>query len=241
MGKVLDLSGRTFGMLTVIKQDGRNKWGQCRWLCECACGSTITVDGGSLHKGATRSCGCLRKNLLTKHGVSIRSPRLYHTIRRHWEWCYIPSRKQYKFYGEVGWKFDERWLLPNGKPNYEIIEQFALANGWDESDNTLIFEKDFLAQKLGVKIIGQDTVRFVHDRFENAQYSKQTVKIHGIPVSKIARLCNIQPRENGHVNKVYRFIRNAVYQDPTIPTLLDALTMKGVSKEKLSEVERLFS
>ena len=63
-----DLTGRTFGRLTVIRQDedhvnsvtGRRS---AKWLCECACEEhTIkSVLGSELKNGGTQSCGCLAR------------------------------------------------------------------------------------------------------------------------------------------------------------------------------------
>jgi hypothetical protein len=66
-----DLTGMTFGRLTVLKQvddykhpNGTNR---ARWLCECSCPehNQVIVNGDQLkNKNGTRSCGCLQKESL---------------------------------------------------------------------------------------------------------------------------------------------------------------------------------
>lgn len=57
-----DLTGKTFGRLTVIKQveDYITPKGAhfAKWLCQCECGNTTEVVGHRLKKGQTTSCGC---------------------------------------------------------------------------------------------------------------------------------------------------------------------------------------
>ena len=60
-----DLTGRTFGRLTVLEQadDYINPQGEhiVRWLCECSCKqhNQVKVTGSKLKNGHTKSCGCL--------------------------------------------------------------------------------------------------------------------------------------------------------------------------------------
>lgn len=49
----VDLSGKQFGYLTVVKYELRKGW-----LCNCICGNTTNVKTYSLEKGHTKSCGC---------------------------------------------------------------------------------------------------------------------------------------------------------------------------------------
>lgn len=56
--KAIDHSGRTFGNLKVVKRDP-NKGSRAMWLCQCACGTTRTVESSKLVSGHTKSCGCL--------------------------------------------------------------------------------------------------------------------------------------------------------------------------------------
>lgn len=61
MGKLVDLTGRTFGMLRVIKRVKDLKPGRPMWLCRCECGNTTKVSSTALTKSnGTKSCGCLR-------------------------------------------------------------------------------------------------------------------------------------------------------------------------------------
>lgn len=61
MGKFIDLTGQRFGKLVVIEKAEKNKFGQILWLCKCDCGNETKVISPSLNCGATKSCGCLRK------------------------------------------------------------------------------------------------------------------------------------------------------------------------------------
>lgn len=59
MSRLIDLTGQTFGYLTVIKNiplEGRTTYS--KWLCKCVCGETKEVRGSHLKNGLTRSCGC---------------------------------------------------------------------------------------------------------------------------------------------------------------------------------------
>lgn len=55
-----DLTGRQFGLLTVLKQTNhRTKTGNIIWLCKCECGNEKEVSGTHLLDGTTTSCGCI--------------------------------------------------------------------------------------------------------------------------------------------------------------------------------------
>lgn len=62
MAKLMDLTGQTFGRLTVISR-GPNKRTSAAWWCQCNCGNPelILVLGTYLRNGNTKSCGCLQK------------------------------------------------------------------------------------------------------------------------------------------------------------------------------------
>ena len=62
--KRLNLIGKKFGRLLVMSDAGNDKWGGSTWRCRCDCGNEKVVNRNSLIKGASRSCGCLQKELL---------------------------------------------------------------------------------------------------------------------------------------------------------------------------------
>lgn len=62
MGKFIDLTGKTFERLTVIKKLNEKRGHEFVWLCKCnKDGNTIKVTGGALRKGQVKSCGCFHK------------------------------------------------------------------------------------------------------------------------------------------------------------------------------------
>jgi len=65
--RTIDLTGQKFGKLKVIK-DARGGHNQLVWLCRCDCGKEKKVLGADLRRGNVKSCGCWKKERLTKHG-----------------------------------------------------------------------------------------------------------------------------------------------------------------------------
>lgn len=59
--------GRKFSRLTVIEQIGTRD-GKRIWRCMCDCGNTVMPATGDITSGNTKSCGCLKRDMSTKHG-----------------------------------------------------------------------------------------------------------------------------------------------------------------------------
>ena len=61
----VDLTGRRFGRLTVIRKEGPGACWQQQWLCRCDCGNEVVVFRSNLASGHTRSCGCIRRERMS--------------------------------------------------------------------------------------------------------------------------------------------------------------------------------
>ena len=116
-----DLINRRFGRLTVIHQVPFVK--DKRWLCRCDCGNLTSVLGYNLLNGNTKSCGCLRKDGMTIHGLSY--SRLYKIWKGMKRRCYDSKRKEYCWYGEKGIRICPEWLV-----DPSVFYEWALANGY---------------------------------------------------------------------------------------------------------------
>ena len=121
MGRLIDLTGKTFERLTVIgRADNLN--GQTAWICQCSCEDrTIKIVRGSdLKKGTVRSCGCLHNELSRKKMLALKDvaktdghgmthTKLYRVWKGMRERCNYTQHKSYKYYGERGIKVCEHW------------------------------------------------------------------------------------------------------------------------------------
>lgn len=62
---LIDLTGRTYGRLSVLSREGTAKTpsgqGRPTWRCRCECGAVTVVAGQSLRRGETVSCGCYNR------------------------------------------------------------------------------------------------------------------------------------------------------------------------------------
>jgi hypothetical protein len=70
---MIDMRGQRFGRLVVVVEDVTNKRGDAQWGCLCDCGDRATVRGDSLRRGATLSCGCLRRE--TNRQTALHRPK----------------------------------------------------------------------------------------------------------------------------------------------------------------------
>lgn len=125
-----DLTGLTFGRLTVIECAGKNVHRESLWRCKCACGKETTVIRGNLRNGNTLSCGCYgreRRSVANrKHGEA--GSRLYRIWKAMHTRCYNPHFKMYRYYGGRGIKICDDWLY-----SYTSFREWAISNGYMEN------------------------------------------------------------------------------------------------------------
>lgn len=68
MPKFRNRLNERYGRLLVISHAGKDDRNKHLWDCLCDCGEKKTVVGSNLSSGKSKSCGCLRKEYLTKSG-----------------------------------------------------------------------------------------------------------------------------------------------------------------------------
>jgi hypothetical protein len=101
--KKIDLTGSRFGRWQVLAHRGGT-----RWLCRCDCGIEKPVTSDSLKAGKTNSCGCLHREMSTKHGMEgTPTHRTWaHMLYR----CRTPTHRSFHNYGGRGITVCDRWL-----------------------------------------------------------------------------------------------------------------------------------
>jgi len=124
MRKLVDLTGKQFGKLTVIKRSIGNKKGTF-WDCQCSCGNKVTINASNLKDRHTRSCGCMRKESKSTDLTGLQFGRLTAMKR-------VPSH-----YGSGGYL----WLCKCTCGKEVLAQAYALRKGRHSSCGCLAIEK----------------------------------------------------------------------------------------------------
>ena len=105
--RLINLSGKQFGRLTVIKRIGSQS-GDITWLCLCECGKEKIVLRGNLKSGNTKSCGCY----IIQHGhcISNSVSPTYGSWSAMKARCNNKKNPRYAGYGGRDIKICEHWL-----------------------------------------------------------------------------------------------------------------------------------
>ena len=122
MPKLIDLTGKKFGKLTVIRYS-HSKNNHRYWMCRCECGKEVSVITSSLKTGNTKSCGCMQNR--PKHNES--RTKLYSVWNGIRQRCNNKNSKHYKNYGGRGITVCEEW-----DNSYESFREWALNNGYKQ-------------------------------------------------------------------------------------------------------------
>lgn len=134
----INMIGKKFGKLEVMKYAGEDKHGHLRWICKCDCGKTThPIDGAFLRNGTTKSCGCISytgiasRNLAigrikrgaTRRGISFKltDEQVLNLITQHCYYC-----------GEEA---------SNTAINQKIPTEIFRYNGIDRVDSNMGYEK----------------------------------------------------------------------------------------------------
>jgi len=114
VGRLVDLTGKTFGRWVVISHAGSREKPSGQkysvWNCLCICGKTAVCTGSNLKRGASVSCGCYRSDNPNNviHGFS--SHPLFGTYNSMVTRCTKEKSKAYPYYGGRGIRVCDRWL-----------------------------------------------------------------------------------------------------------------------------------
>ncbi len=109
--RAAELVGQRFSRLLVLRRAERSPG--VYWECVCDCGGTTIKRSGNLLHGHVRSCGCLKKevmSMLTRTHGKCRS-RTYTSWYCMITRCTNEKCNRYKNYGGRGIKICERWSL----------------------------------------------------------------------------------------------------------------------------------
>lgn len=129
MGKLIDLTGRKFGRLTVLERAENTNDGYPKWKCVCDCGNEVVVKGSNLRQGRSTSCGCYQKEYtikrsITHGGCGTRLYRIWLAIKKR---CYNENSANYNNYGGRGISMCEAW-----KNSFEPFHDWAVENGYSD-------------------------------------------------------------------------------------------------------------
>jgi len=92
----------------------------------CYCGKEFEAVVSDVLSGRVKSCGCLNKESITKHGLrNTRLYRIFHGMKRR---CYNKNDEDYKYYGNKGVKIAQEWL-----DNFVNFYTWALENGYKDT------------------------------------------------------------------------------------------------------------
>ena len=111
--KIIDITGKKYGLLTVIGYVGKDKHNKTLWLCTCDCGNETIASKNNLGKHVN-SCGCIKlkriniinKNRITHNMTNTRFYRIWVGIKSR---CTNSNLPEYKLYGDRGINICSDW------------------------------------------------------------------------------------------------------------------------------------
>jgi hypothetical protein len=109
------MKDKRFGRLTVIDNGTRLPNRTRVYECLCECGVVKKVDGGNLRHGVIKSCGCLRREIVSQSNNNLTHGMRYTPEYQAWinmrRRCDAgPDTREYAYYGAKGITVCERWL-----------------------------------------------------------------------------------------------------------------------------------
>lgn len=127
--RLQDLTGQRFGKWVVLQLDTSKISGHRYWKCQCDCGTIRSVDGNTLRKGSSTSCGC-QKFSKGEEKIAFLLNQANIEFKTQWTTneCIFPNSycaAKFDFY------VDNKYIIEfDGKQHFEYT-----GIGWDNETN----------------------------------------------------------------------------------------------------------
>ena len=230
--KYQDLTGLPFGYYTAIRQDGCNSKGVPYWLCRCRCGNERRVRVYHLLDGSTKSCGCLRRELVrernTTHSCAYEPwyPTYADMMKRcgHWEGA---SERQLRDYRDRGITVCELW-----QKSPRAFGDWLLAHGWHKGLQIDRIDND--------KGYSPENCRVVTPKENTNNRKNTTVLDDGTSLAMFCSSIGIKTLEGKDATKKYNRIQLMWKRRHKIhPELMQALKDDTDRQSRLLEMTKL--
>lgn len=207
-----DLTGIKYGRLTALEFLYKTESRQYFWLFQCDCGNTKKINKASVVKGATRSCGCIAKEMAEEknktHGMS--KTKIYNVWNNMMKRCFNNKDPAYKNYGGRGIIVSDRWL---------IFENFFEDMGHPPKNMSI----DRVDNELGYS---KENCRWADRSMQNTNkrpWKESTTGIINITFSERDQLYNVGIKRYGkRYRKSFKNIEDAIeWKEKTLKELSD--------------------
>jgi hypothetical protein len=204
MGKLIDLTGKTFGRLTVTNRDETILKGlPPKWICICSCGISKSILGKHLRGGETISCGCCREeknygnNYGLKHGMH--GTVEYNSWDSMVQRCSNPNNN-YSDYGGRGITVCDRWL-ESFKNFYEdmgprpsdihSIDRIDVNGNYEPSNCRWATPKEQARNKRNIKIKSIEDANEIRKLYKTGKYlQRELAEMYNCSDSMISNIIN---------------------------------------------------
>ena len=232
MPKKIDLTGRRFNRLVVIREAGRAKDGKVLWLCKCDCGAEVVTRSGFLLRGSTQSCGCLSRerigSLNKTHGCCHESwYKVYLSMMVRCGHFKGASECGLRLYRDRGIEVCELW-----RNSPKAFGDWLLSHGWHRG-----LQIDRIDNNKGYS---PENCRVVTPKENSNNKSNTWMLDDGTPLAMFCSDLGIETYEGGKSTKKYRRIQMMWSRAHKIhPELMQDLREDTDNQSRLLEITKL--
>lgn len=180
MSKLIDLTGRRFGRLTVIERSENSKSGRVQWKCICDCGTECVKLSKTLINGHTKSCGCLHDERIIEYNKTV--------------------RKKYNKYDLNSYDFGVGWTTNTNREFYFDKEDFDKIKNiaWREEKQGYIYgtynKKQVFMHRLVLGLVNKNWTKIQVDHIKHKKYDNRK--------SELRIVSCVQNTANQSLNKI---------------------------------------